>query len=336
MVNQMQSLREEALELLKASDSSAKLEEWRIKYLSRQGKLPTLLEQLKNVPKEEKPVVGKLANEIKQALVEAFEEQKATLSIESFSEDVDLTMPGRPFPQGNLHPITATMERIVEIFRRMGFALADGPDIETEYHNFDALNTPPDHPARNEQDTFYFGLPPHPQYGRWLLRTQTSTVQIRTMQKQKPPIQIIAPGRCYRRDEVDATHGMYFHQVEGLFVDENVHVGHLVGTLEFFFKELLGPDTKVRFRPHFFPFTEPSFEVDFSQPGIKMRGKEWLEICGCGMVDPAVLSGVGIDPEKYTGYAFGMGVERIAMILHEIPDLRLFSENDLRFLKQFA
>lgn len=335
MIEQLQELRETALESLKTVNDAEKLEAWRIKFLSRQGFLPALLEQMKSVPKDQKPVVGKLANEVKQILLETFEEQKAKLSTDAAEEDFDFTMPGRPFPIGKIHPVTRTMQRIVDIFRKMGFALADGPDIETEYHNFDALNTPPDHPARNEQDTFYIDAPPHPKYGRYLLRTQTSTVQIRTMEKQKPPIQIIAPGRCYRRDEVDATHGMYFHQVEGLMVAEGITLGDLVGTLEFFFKELLGPETKVRFRPHFFPFTEPSFEVDFSQLGLKAKGKEWLEICGCGMVDPAVLINVGIDPEKYTGYAFGMGVERIAMILHEIPDLRLFSENDVRFLGQF-
>jgi phenylalanyl-tRNA synthetase alpha chain len=231
--------------------------------------------------------------------------------------------------------LTQTLDRITDIFHRLGFALADGPEIETEHHNFDALNTLPDHPARDEADTFYLDLPPGP-HGRWLLRTQTSPVQIRVLENRKPPIKIIAPGRCYRRDEVDATHGIFFHQVEGLCVGEGIGLPHLKGVLEFFFRELMGEGTKVRLRPHYFPFTEPSFEVDCSIPGKTFRGKEWLEIAGCGMVHPKVLRGVGVDPEKFSGYAFGLGVERIAMVRHGIPDLRLFYENDVRFLKQFA
>jgi phenylalanyl-tRNA synthetase alpha chain len=337
MIDQLQELRSTALAELTESKDSTQLEGWRIKYLSRQGLLPTLMDQMKSVPADQRPMVGRIANEVKQALLSAFEDRKTLSDLSSQTDpNLDLTLPGRSYPAGNCHPITQTLDKIVQIFHRMGFALADGPDIDTEYHNFDALNTPADHPARNEQDTFYMDLKPDSKFGRYLLRTQTSTVQVRTMQKQKPPIQVIAPGRCYRRDEIDATHGIFFHQVEGLLVDKNITLGHLVSTLEFFFRELLGPDTKVRFRPHFFPFTEPSFEVDFSQPGRKIRGKEWLEICGCGMVDPNVLIGLNIDPEIYTGFAFGMGVERIAMMLYEIPDLRLFSENDIRFLKQFA
>ncbi len=272
---------------------------------------------------------------MKTLLAEKFEERKA--GFESAPSEVieDPTLPGRPLPQASLHVLTQTMERITSIFQRLGFSVADGPDIETEFYNFDALNTPPDHPARNEQDTFYMDLDPVAGQGRKLLRSQTSTVQIRTMQTQKPPIRIISPGRCYRRDEIDATHGLFFHQIEGLIVDEGISLADLKGTLEFFFKEFLGPDTKVRFRPHFFPFTEPSFEVDLSQPGRLIRGKEWLEICGCGMVDPAVFQSVGIDPERYTGFAFGMGVERMAMMIHDIPDLRYFFENDQRFLRQF-
>jgi len=248
---------------------------------------------------------------------------------------VDPTLPGRPTPSGAQHVVTQTLDRITDIFHRLGFALADGSEIETEHHNFDALNTQPDHPARDEADTFYLDLPPGP-HGRWLLRTQTSPVQIRVLEKRKPPIKIIAPGRCYRRDELDATHGIFFHQVEGLCVGEGIGLPHLKGVLEFFFRELLGEGTKVRLRPHYFPFTEPSFEVDCSIPGKTFRGKEWLEIAGCGLVHPKVLRGVGVDPEKFTGYAFGLGVERIAMVRHGIPDLRLLYENDVRFLKQFA
>jgi phenylalanyl-tRNA synthetase alpha chain len=227
------------------------------------------------------------------------------------------------------------LERSIEIFRRMGFALADGPDVEDEWHCFDALNTPPEHPARNEQDTFY--LPD----GR-LLRTHTSTVQIRTMQSARPPIRVIAPGAAYRRDEVDATHSAQFHQIEGLYVDENVSVADLKGALEFFMRELFGANTKVQFRPHYFPFTEPSLEVFVKSKALK-KGEQWIEVCGCGVVHPAVFEAVNkargdkaYDPEKWSGYAFGLGMDRLAMILFDIPDIRLFAQNDLRFLKQFA
>jgi phenylalanyl-tRNA synthetase alpha chain len=334
MTGPLESLRQEALAALEAATSAEEVEAWRIRFLSRQGALPILLEKMKDLPKEERPAAGKAANQVKNDLTAAFEARKEQFSRPLRPVESDPTMPGRPFPTGSIHPIAALLDRITAIFGRMGYALAEGPDIETEYHNFDALNTPPDHPARNEQDTFYVDLPPHPKFGRYLLRSQTSPVQIRVMSSQKPPIQIIAPGRCYRRDEIDATHGMFFHQVEGLVIAENINLQDLVGTLEFFFRELLGPETRFRFRPHYFPFTEPSFEVDFSQPGRLIRGREWLEICGCGMVDPAVLTEAGIDPEVYSGFAFGFGVERIAMMLHEVPDLRLFFENDIRFLEQ--
>jgi phenylalanyl-tRNA synthetase alpha chain len=335
MIEQLHQLKEQALAALAQVQDPAALEEWRIHYLSRQGALPLALEGMKDVPKEQRPVIGKLANEVKTAVNSAFEEKKASFETTSNTMPEDPTLPGYSIPTASPHLISQTLDRMVSIFRRMGFALAEGPEVETEYHNFDALNTPADHPARNEQDTFYAKLPPHPQYGRLLLRTQTSTVQIRTMEGSKPPFKIIAPGRCYRRDEIDATHGIFFHQMEGLMVDEKVTLGDLKGTMEFFFKELLGEQTVVRFRPHFFPFTEPSFEIDMARQGHVVRGKKWLEIAGCGMVDPAVLSTVGIDPEKFCGFAFGMGVERIAMMLHGIPDLRLFYENDQRFLRQF-
>ncbi len=227
------------------------------------------------------------------------------------------------------------LERSIQIFRRMGFALADGPDVEDEWHCFDALNTPPDHPARNEQDTFY--LP-----GGRLLRTHTSTVQIRTMQAAPPPIRVIAPGAAYRRDEVDATHSAQFHQIEGLYIDKTVSVADLKGTLEFFMRELFGADTDVQFRPHYFPFTEPSLEVYVKSKALK-KGEQWIEVCGCGVVHPAVFEAVNkergdkaYDPEKWSGYAFGLGMDRLAMILFDIPDIRLFAQNDLRFLKQFA
>ncbi|PYI78581.1 MAG: phenylalanine--tRNA ligase subunit alpha, partial [Verrucomicrobia bacterium] len=249
--------------------------------------------------------------------------------------NIDLSLPGTPHERGALHPLTQMLDRSIAIFRRMGFVLAEGPDIETEWHCFDALNTPPDHPARNEQDTFY--LPD----GR-LLRTHTSTVQIRSMESAPPPIRVIAPGAAYRRDEVDATHTSQFHQIEGLYVDEKVSVADLKGTLEFFLRELFGLDTAVRFRPHYFPFTEPSFEIDVKSGALK-GGEQWVEVCGCGMVHPAVFEAVdksrgddAYDPEKWTGFAFGLGMDRLAMILFDVPDIRFFAQNDLRFLRQFA
>lgn len=337
-IESISTLQTEALSSLEPVQTAAELEAWRIEFLSRQGKLTTLLEGLKNVPPSERPQIGRAANEAKKAILDAFEARKTQLEEKESSPTVeDPTMPGRRFPHGNAHVLTQTCDRILKIFRHLGFAIADGPEIETTYHCFDALNSPPDHPGRDERDTFYIDAPADPKFGRLLLRTQTSTVQIRYMEKNPhPPIQIVAPGRCYRRDEIDATHGVFFHQIEGLVVNSTTSLADMVGTMQYFFKELLGPDTEVRFRTHFFPFTEPSFEVDFSQPGLTIRGKKWLEIAGCGMVDPAVLTQVGIDPEKYNGWAFGMGIERIAMILHDIPDLRFFYQNDIRFLNQFS
>jgi len=229
-----------------------------------------------------------------------------------------------------LHPLTQVTEDIVRSFRKIGFVVADGPEIEDEYHCFDALNTPADHPARDTQDTFYLKTP-----NRLLLRTHTSSVQIRVMKSQPPPIRIIAPGRVYRRDNADATHNPTFQQIEGLYVDKNVTVGDLKGTVEFIFRDLLGEEVKVRFRPHYFSYTEPSFEIDFSSALVRKMGKQWLEIAGCGMVHPQVFENVGYDPEVWTGWAFGFGIERIAMIRYGINDIRLFYENDLRFLKQF-
>jgi phenylalanyl-tRNA synthetase alpha chain len=339
------SLKDKILSAISGAADADALEAVRIEYLARSGALPILLEKMGTLPREERPLAGRAANETKTAVQAAYEARKAELAAAAEATDFDPTLPGRFEPPGSLHPVLQVRDRTIEIFRRLGFALADGPDIENEVFNFDALNTPPDHPARNEQDTFYLkedglkpslGLDGKSPGGRRLMRTQTSTVQIRAMLERHPPIRIIAPGRCYRRDEIDATHGMSFFQMEGLVVDEGVTLGDLKGTLEFFFRELLGEDLKFRFRPHFFPFTEPSFEIDCARPGTKVRGKEWLEICGCGMVDPAVFQQVGYDAERYTGYAFGFGIERIAILLHGIPDLRLFSENDVRFLRQFS
>ena len=293
---------------------------------------------MKTLGQNEKPVVGKLLNEVRNAVTAALEQAaekfRGAKETEALAK-IDISLPGTPAERGSLHPLTQMLERGIQTFRRMGFALADGPDIETEWHCFDALNTPPDHPARNEQDTFY--LPD----GR-LLRTHTSTVQIRAMQAALPPIRVIAPGAAYRRDEVDATHSAQFHQIEGLYVDQNVSVADLKGTFEFFMRELFGPDTAVRFRPHYFPFTEPSFEIDVKSKALK-GGEQWIEVCGCGMVHPAVFEEINkargddaYDPEKWSGFAFGAGMDRLAMILFDIPDLRLFAQNDLRFLKQFA
>ena len=345
MQDEIISLKEQILAAIAAAVTPDELEAVRIRYLARSGALPLLLEKMATVPKEQRPIVGKTANEARTAVASAFDARKAELTAAVEAADFDPTLPGRYEAPGSLHPVLQVRDRAIEIFRRLGFALADGPDIENEVFNFDALNTPPDHPARNEQDTFYLkedGLAPSPGLdgrspgGRRLMRTQTSTVQIHAMLKQPPPLRIIAPGRCYRRDEIDATHGMSFFQMEGLVVDEGVTLGDLKGTLEYFFRELLGDDLKLRFRPHFFPFTEPSLEYDCSRPGKEIKGKEWLELGGCGMVDPEVFRHVGYDAEKYTGYAFGFGLERIAIMRHGIPDLRYFSENDVRFLRQFS
>ena len=331
-----EGIRQQALAELAKATSGPEQQTWRNRYLGRQGEAQKILDGLKTLSPAERPAAGKAANDLRKSLEEAWAEKGGGESggVAPVAGEFDFTLPGRPSPSGAVHVLTQTLDRITDIFHRLGFALADGPEIETEHHNFDALNTHADHPARDEQDTFYLQLPPGP-HGRWLLRTQTSTVQIRVLENRKPPIKIIAPGRCYRRDEVDATHGIFFHQVEGLCVGEGIGLPHLKGVLEYFFRELLGKETIVRFRPHYFPFTEPSFEVDFSIPGKTFRGKEWLEIAGCGLVHPNVLRGVGVDPEKFSGYAFGLGVERIAMVRHGIPDLRLFYENDVRFLKQF-
>jgi phenylalanyl-tRNA synthetase alpha chain len=338
MAHPLEQLRDDALRETAASSDENALEAVRVRYLGRNGTISAWGEQMKTLGKEEKPIVGKLLNEIRTAVTTAIEQAAAKFLAQKESTalaNIDISLPGTSAEHGSLHPLTQMLERGIQIFRRMGFALADGPDIEDEWHCFDALNTPADHPARNEQDTFY--LPD----GR-LLRTHTSTVQIRTMQSAAPPIRVIAPGAAYRRDEVDATHSAQFHQIEGLYVDQNVSVADLKGTLEFFMRELFGADTAVRFRPHYFPFTEPSFEIDVKSKALK-GGEQWIEVCGSGMVHPAVFEEVNkargdnaYDPEKWTGFAFGLGMDRLAMILFGIPDIRLFAQNDLRFLKQFA
>jgi phenylalanyl-tRNA synthetase alpha chain len=290
------------------------------------------MKQLSSLPKEEKPAAGKAMNAAKCEIETALTDRRGALEMSAAvpALPTDVTLPGRRRVAGRLHPLTQVTEDIVRSFRRLGFAVADGPEVEDDYHCFDALNTPADHPARDAQDTFYLESP-----GKWLLRTHTSSVQIRVMEKQVPPVRIIVPGRVYRRDNADATHNPTFHQIEGLYVDRGVTVGDLKGTVEFVFRELLGDDVRIRFRPHYFSYTEPSFEIDFSNALTRRMGKEWLEIAGCGMVHPQVFETVGYDPEVWTGWAFGFGIERIAMIRYGINDIRLFYENDLRFLKQF-
>jgi phenylalanyl-tRNA synthetase alpha chain len=334
----LEQLRDDALAQIASAPDQRVLETVRVKFLGRGGSVSEWSDKMKSLPKEEKPAVGKLLNEVRIAITAAIEARAENFRAEKESAavvNIDLSLPGTPHERGALHPLTQMLDRSIAIFRRMGFALAEGPDIETEWHCFDALNTPADHPARNEQDTFY--LPD----GR-LLRTHTSTVQIRAMESAPPPIRVIAPGAAYRRDEIDATHTSQFHQIEGLYVDENVSVADLKGTLEFFLRELFGADTAVRFRPHYFPFTEPSFEIDVKSSALK-GGEQWVEVCGCGMVHPAVFEAVNqsrhdnaYDPEKWTAFAFGLGMDRLAMILFDIPDIRLFAQNDLRFLGQFA
>src|SRR4029453_12563167 len=338
MSHPLEQLRDEALRQIESASDEQALENTRVKYLGRSGSISSWGEQMKALAKEEKPVVGKLLNEVRNAVAAAIETHNAQFRLQKESgalAKIDISLPGTPHEIGSLHPLHQMHERGIQIFRRMGFALAEGPDVETDWYCFDALNTPPDHPARNEQDTFY--LP----NGR-LLRTHTSTVQIRAMESASPPIRVIASGAAYRRDELDATHSPQFHQIEGLYVDENVSVADLKGELEFFMRELFGPGTDVQFRPHYFPFTEPSLEVYVRSKALK-RGEQWIEVAGCGMVHPAVFEAVNkargdnpYDPENWSGYAFGLGMDRLAMILFDIPDIRLFAQNDLRFLRQFA
>ena len=335
--HQLNSLRTEAVTAIGGCADLPSLDQLKGRYLGRQGALTVILEKLGTLPKDQKPVIGKLANEVKNTVTAALAGKREELEaqVSDAGSTIDTTLPGRNHILGHQHPLTQIFERTVSIFRRIGFAVEDGPEIEDEWHCFDALNTPANHPARDIQDTLYVDLPPHEKYGRYLLRTHTSPVQIRTMLRQSPPIRIVAPGRVFRRDNPDATHSPTFHQIEGLCVDKNITVADLKGTVEFFFKQLLDPATQVRFRPHFFPYTEPSFEIDLSTPHFRARGKEWIEIAGCGMVDPNVFKAVGYPDDAYTGWAFGFGIERLAMIQYGITDIRLFTENDTRFLEQF-
>jgi phenylalanyl-tRNA synthetase alpha chain len=312
------------------------LEQVRVKFLSRNGAIAQLFEDMKSVPVAEKPALGKVLNMLKNAAQGAFDERKKTLSQsqEKPTSSIDLTLPGRPKPIGTKHPLTQTMDEIKKIFMTMGFSVATGPEIETDYYNFGALNFPPEHPARDMQDTFFIAKDV-------LLRTHTSPVQIRTMEQQKPPVREIMPGRVYRNEAVSARSLVSFHQIEGLYVDRGVTFSDLKGTLVAFAHQFYGKDVKFKFRPTFFPFTEPSADMYIScflckGKGCRMcKSVGWLEIMGSGMVHPHVLQNVGYDTEEYTGFAFGMGIERIACLRYGVDDLRLFYENDVRFLQQF-
>ncbi|MDJ0735779.1 MAG: phenylalanine--tRNA ligase subunit alpha [Nostocaceae cyanobacterium] len=333
MTNQPHNLEAQLLELqqtgeeaIASTDSLERLEELRVKYLGKKGELGALLRNMGRLSAEERPKIGAIANTVKEALQASLDRQKVALESAKIqaqleAETLDVTMPGIFRPQGRIHPINGIIDRALDIFVGLGYTVAAGPEMETDYYNFEALNTPPDHPARDMQDTFY--LPD----GN-LLRTHTSSVQIRFMETEEPPIRIVAPGRVYRRDTVDATHAAVFHQIELLAVDEGLTFTDLKGTIKEFLQQMFG-DLPIRFRASYFPFTEPSAEVDLQWNG------RWLEVMGCGMVDPNVLKAVGYDPEIYTGFAAGFGVERFAMVLHQLDDIRRVYASDLRFLRQF-
>ncbi len=339
MKDQLEQIRQSAKEALELCEDPKVLEELRIRYLGKKGELTAILKQMGKLSAEERPIIGQLANqvraEIENDINEAAEKiHQHLLEKKLASETIDVTLPGTSCPTGKEHPLNIVLNEVEDIFLGMGFSIAEGPEVETDYYNFEALNLPKDHPARDTQDTFYITE-------NVLLRTQTSPVQVRVMEKQQPPIRIIAPGRVYRSDAVDATHSPLFHQIEGLVVDKGITMADLKGTLEIFIKRLYGEDSVVRFRPHHFPFTEPSAEMDIQcfnchGEGCPMcKNEGWIEILGCGMVHPKVLSNCNIDPEEYSGFAFGIGLERIVMRRFAINDLRLLYENDLRFLDQF-
>lgn len=339
MREQLEKIREEALNQIEASEALEKLNEIRVAYLGKKGELTNLLKGMKNVAPEDRPKVGQMVNEVREQLEGRLEEAKTALARKAREEQlkrevIDVTLPAQKNKVGHSHPNTIALEEVERIFVGMGYEVVEGPEVEYDRYNFEKLNIPKGHPARDEQDTFYIN-------DTILLRSQTSPVQVRTMEKGQLPIRMIAPGRVFRSDEVDATHSPSFHQIEGLVIDKNITFADLKGTLAEFAKELFGPETKVKFRPHHFPFTEPSAEVDvtcFKCGGKGCRfckGSGWIEILGCGMVHPHVLEMCNIDPEEYSGFAFGVGLERIALLKYEIDDMRLLYENDIRFLKQF-
>ena len=323
------------------------VEAFRIRFLGTKNVLKPLMGEMRNIPNEQKRDFGQLVNRAKEVAQTKFDALQAATAAQAGADagaKFDLSAPAEPLPLGSRHPIALTMRRIISIFERIGFTVAEGPEVEDDWHNFSAMNTPEDHPARDMQDTFYVaaGMPAGPDNADMLLRTHTSSVQARTMENQKPPIRIIAPGRVYRNETISARSHAQFHQVEGLYIAEKVSFADMKATLLHFAREMYGDKTKIRLRPSYFPFTEPSAEMDIwwgleSEHDYRItKGTGWLEILGCGMVDPQVLINCGIDPEKYTGYAFGMGIERQAMLLYNITDIRLMFENDVRFLKQFA
>ena len=332
LLEQIESVKQAAVTELQSAEELPALERTKGAFLGAGGRFTALMKEMGSISKEERPAAGKAMNAAKLEIESALVQRRETLELKAAlpAEPADFTLPGRRRRVGRLHPLSQVTDDIVRAFRRLGFAVADGPEIEDEYHCFDALNTPADHPARDAQDTFFVDAA-----GRPLLRTHTSSVQIRVMEKMPPPIRIIVPGRVYRRDNADATHNPTFHQIEGLYVDRNVTVGDLKGTVEAVFRDLLGSDVRLRFRPHYFSYTEPSLEIDFTNALVKKLGKDWLEIAGCGMVHTKVFETVGYDPEVWSGWAFGFGIERIAMLRYGITDIRLFYENDVRFLRQF-
>lgn len=339
MKEQLEKIELLAKEELSSCGEIKELEALKIKYLGKKGELTAILKQMGKLSAEERPVIGQLANKVRADIEEAVGQKLAVLKAsqqeaEIKAETIDITLPGKPQTIGNLHPITIVENEIKDIFMGMGFNIADGPEIDDDYHVFEALNLPPDHPARDTQDTFYIT-------DNILLRTQTSSVQVHVMENQKPPIRIISPGRVYRSDAVDATHSPIFHQIEGLVVDKGIKMSDLKGTLEMLMKKLYGNDCRLRFRPHHFPFTEPSCEVDIScymcgGKGCSVcKGEGYIELLGAGMVHPKVLEGCGIDSSVYSGFAFGLGLERMVTARYDISDMRLLYENDMRFLKQF-
>ena len=339
MKEKLQSIREEALKQIHSADMPEKLNDVRVRFLGKKGELTAVLKGMKDVAAEERPKVGQMVNEVRQEIESILDETKKKMD-EKIREEklkaevIDVTLPSKKNVVGHRHPNTIAQEEVERIFVGMGYEVIEGPEIEYDLYNFEKLNIPADHPAKDEQDTFYINK-------EIVLRTQTSPVQVRTMEQGKLPIRMIAPGRVFRSDEVDATHSPSFHQIEGLVIDKNITFADLKGTLAEFARELFGPETKVKFRPHHFPFTEPSAEVDvtcFKCGGKGCRfckGSGWIEILGCGMVHPHVLEMSSIDPEEYSGFAFGVGLERIALLKYEIDDMRLLYENDIRFLKQF-
>ena len=339
MKEKLQTIKAAAQNALAAADSENIIEELRVKYLGKKGELTAILKQMGSLSPEERPAMGQLVNEAKQELETLIAEKKEALKAKATelklrAETIDITMPAKEINAGGLHPLNIVINDMIDIFQSMGFDVVDGPEVETDYYNFECLNVPADHPARDMQDTFYLAE-------NLLLRTQTSAAQIRTMETRKPPIRVICPGRVFRADEVDATHSPVFHQLEGLVVDKDITMCDLKGVLEQFAREIYGSDTKVRFRPSFFPFTEPSVEVDVScsecgGKGCRVcKGAGWIEILGAGMVHPNVLRCCGIDPDVYSGFAFGIGIDRITTTRYKISDIRLLFENDKRFLEQF-